>query len=41
MAKNFTCMWGLEGVPTFLDKGKSKGQGVFDQDRAGPGRCMA
>ena len=19
MAKNFTCMWGLEGVPTFLD----------------------
>ena len=40
MAKNFTCMWGLEGVPTFLDKGKGKGQDVVDQDRAGPG-CFA
>ena len=40
MAQNFTCMWGLESFPTFVHQGKGKGQGVVDQERAGPSRRM-
>ena len=41
MAKNFTCMWGLESFPTFIHQGKGKGQDVVDQGEAGPGCRMA
>ena len=39
MSENFTCMWGLEGFPTFVDQCKVRD--VVDQDRVRPGRRVA
>ena len=33
MAKNFTCMWGLESFPTFVHQGKGQGVARTGQDQ--------